>query len=206
MPHRAGPPSEPTSTRRYVGDKPSGGPRCPGSAQSIDIDITPDQWNEALHAADSTATGRRSARQHHKPLAQPPTPVHRFAARGPQALPVLLRLIPLLERARRAVLQHRAACATCRGAGARCATGRALEVRLGETEATCTIAREQAERQERSTARALTAPAARRAQWAKHNKSVADTDTRRTHLPTGDTPLGAPSVPLQPLRPQRRAS
>lgn len=42
--------------------------RCDGSNQVVQLDITVEQWSEAMLAADSTATGRRSARQHYKPL------------------------------------------------------------------------------------------------------------------------------------------
>ncbi|MGW1270084.1 hypothetical protein [Streptomyces sp. NPDC002491] len=45
--------------------------RCPGSNQLVMLDQDTAQWGERLLAVDSTATGRRSARQHHKP--QPAT-------------------------------------------------------------------------------------------------------------------------------------
>lgn len=83
LPHRDGDgtPVEKTE-RRYRGDKPSGGRRCAGSAQRVVIDITAEEWSQRLLEADSTATGRRSARQHSKPLparprrstAWPPSP------------------------------------------------------------------------------------------------------------------------------------
>ncbi|MFE7935501.1 hypothetical protein ACFU6S_43605, partial [Streptomyces sp. NPDC057456] len=41
--------------------------RCPGSNQIIILDHSVEQWGEAMLTADSTATGRRSARLHHKP-------------------------------------------------------------------------------------------------------------------------------------------
>ncbi|MEU6102793.1 hypothetical protein [Streptomyces flaveolus] len=78
LPHRDGRPVERTE-RRYFGDKPAGGRRCPGSAQRITIDLSPEEWGEKLLAADSTATARRSARQHHKPIQAPATPVAKMA-------------------------------------------------------------------------------------------------------------------------------
>ncbi|MEU6285044.1 hypothetical protein [Streptomyces sp. NPDC047028] len=42
--------------------------------------------------------------------------------------------------------------------------------------------------------------------WAATESAVRDADTRRAQLPTGDAPLGAPAVPLEPLHPRRRAS
>ncbi|WSM19098.1 hypothetical protein OHB49_44515 (plasmid) [Streptomyces sp. NBC_01717] len=64
--------------RRFFGEKPAGGRRCPGSAQRITIDITVEQWGEKLLTAESTATGLRSARQHYKPLPAPAKPVARM--------------------------------------------------------------------------------------------------------------------------------
>ncbi|MER7841809.1 hypothetical protein ABTY98_39470 [Streptomyces sp. NPDC096040] len=49
--------------------------RCDGSNQVITLDITVEQWGEAVLTVDGTATGRRSARQHHKPLPAPAKPV-----------------------------------------------------------------------------------------------------------------------------------
>ncbi|MFC9131870.1 hypothetical protein ACFT4A_34245 [Streptomyces sp. NPDC057099] len=39
--------------------------------------------------------------------------------------------------------------------------------------------------------------------WASTEAAVRDTDTRRAQLPDGDTPLGAPTVPLKTLHPKR---
>lgn len=154
---------------------------CPGTDQPVTLDISVEVWGERMLAADSTATGRRSARQHYKPLAQLPTPVHRLGGRGPQSTPALPRLLPLLERARYAVDQHRAACSLCR-TGGRCETGRALEVRSVETEASCTIAREQLTHQERKQSDRAGAPK-RRPQWAAVLPAVRDADARRAGLP-----------------------
>ncbi|MEV8311870.1 hypothetical protein AB0P36_32230 [Streptomyces flavidovirens] len=74
-PHRDGTDVPESGERRYFGDKPTGGRRCPGSAQRIIIDLTPEEWGEKLLAADSTATGRRSARQHSKPRPASAKPV-----------------------------------------------------------------------------------------------------------------------------------
>ncbi|MFF6931315.1 hypothetical protein [Streptomyces californicus] len=52
---------------------------CPGSDQAVRLDISIEQWGEAMLAADSTATGRRSARQHYKPIPAPAQPVMRMS-------------------------------------------------------------------------------------------------------------------------------
>ncbi|MFD8712023.1 hypothetical protein ACFV07_16365 [Streptomyces anulatus] len=177
-------------------------PRCPGSAQLVDMNISVEQWGERMLAADSTATGRRSARQHYKPLAQPPTPIYRLADRGPQGTPTLHRLLPLLEHAGHAVDQHRAACSVCK-AGGRCAAGRALEVRFAETEASCTIAREQLKQQEHRRFDRAAAPK-RQSEWAVVLPAVQDADTRRAVVPVPparpEAPAQAevPSVPTEP--------
>lgn len=49
--------------------------RCAGSNQPVRLDISIEQWGEAMLIADSTATGRRSARQHFKPIPAPAKPV-----------------------------------------------------------------------------------------------------------------------------------
>lgn len=121
--------------------KTQGSHRCPGSNQLLDLDVDIDQWREQLHAVDATATYRRAPRQHFKPLAQPPTPIHRLADRE-QVTPTVVRLAPLLEQAHHAALKHCASCSVCQ-TGGRCETGRELEIRRGETEASVTIAREQ---------------------------------------------------------------
>ncbi|WP_371628107.1 hypothetical protein OG245_37440 (plasmid) [Streptomyces sp. NBC_01116] len=177
-------------------------PRCPGSAQLIDMDISVEQWGERMLAADSTATGRRSARQHYKPLAQPPTPIYRLADRGPQGTPTLHRLLPLLEHARHAVDQHRAACSRCT-AGGRCETGRALEVRAAETQASCAIAREQLKHQERQRG-GRAAARKREAGWAAVLPAVQDADTRRAVVPVPPARTEAPAqaeVPCVPTEP-----
>ncbi|MDW4917372.1 hypothetical protein [Streptomyces californicus] len=178
-------------------------PRCPGSAQLIDMDISVEQWGERMLAADSTATGRRSARQHYKPLAQPPTPIYRLADRGPQGTPTLYRLLPLLESARHAVDQHRTVCSLCTGGG-RCETGRALEVRFAETQASCTIAREQLHRPERQQGGRAAAPT-RRSEWAGVLHQVRQADQRRRTMPEGAAPAKVPEVPLDRLVPRQVA-
>ncbi|ALC32325.1 hypothetical protein [Streptomyces sp. CFMR 7] len=54
--------------------------RCPGSNQSVLLDATVERWAEAMLAADSTATGRRSARQHFKPIPAPAEPIARMSS------------------------------------------------------------------------------------------------------------------------------
>ncbi|MFL4910895.1 hypothetical protein ACJ6WF_49360 [Streptomyces sp. MMS24-I2-30] len=195
LPHRDGAPVEKTE-RRYRGDKPSGGRRCAGSAQRVVIDITAEEWGRRLLEADSTATGRRSARQHSKPLPAPAVPVHRLASiPGPSS-----RLLTARLGARTAVNEHRSECAVCRTGRARCSIGRELEIRMGHTDASVRLAHAQHE----SALRAAAAPTIPRAQqWSRVASDVKRADTRRAQVPGGDAPLGAPPVPIETLRPKR---
>lgn len=178
-PHRDGSPVERTE-RRYYGDKPAGGRRCPGSAQRITIDITPEEWAEKLLAADSTATGRRSARQHHKPVLAPAAPLARIHADVTPAT------------ARRAYLAHTEECVPC-GTGEQCMQGGALAQRY------IRVLREEPARRQ---ARKKTAPDARRAQWAKHGGADVETANNqnrpRPHGTVSD--YRGPQVPTTPLR------
>ncbi|WP_410540539.1 hypothetical protein [Streptomyces sp. KL2] len=74
-PHRDGVDVPKDGPRRYRDDpnapKPQTGRRCPGSAQRIEMDLTPEQWAQRLLAAESTAAGRRTTRPIRKPRQQP---------------------------------------------------------------------------------------------------------------------------------------
>ncbi|MEU9677840.1 hypothetical protein AB0D92_30565 [Streptomyces parvus] len=170
--------------------------RCSNSNRRIVLNTAPEAWREEMAErteVSASVASRRATKVLPKPKRGPaPTPVHRLATQGPQSAPALPRLVPLLERARRAVDRHHAACPVCR-AGGRCQTGRALEVRAAETQASCTIAREQLHRQEREQGGRSAAPT-RRSQWAAVLPAVRDADTRRTSVPV---PPGRAEVPAQ---------
>ncbi|MEU0054682.1 hypothetical protein [Streptomyces sp. NPDC006309] len=197
LPHRDGDPVEKTE-RRYLGDKPSGGRRCAGSAQRVVIDITAEEWGRRLLEADSTATGRRSARQHSKPMPAPAAPVHRLASMpGPSA-----RLLTARCRARTAVDSHRSECAVCRTGRTRCEVGRELEIRMGHTDAAVRLAYEQHD----TALQAAASPAVPRAQqWRRMARRVNRVDERREEQPVGDIPQASRPVPLTTLRPKHPA-
>lgn len=52
---------------------------CPGTDQPVTLNISIEQWAQRMLAADSTATGRRSARQHYKPIPAPAQPIARIS-------------------------------------------------------------------------------------------------------------------------------
>ncbi|MGW3699070.1 hypothetical protein ACWECR_35065 [Streptomyces sp. NPDC005056] len=131
----------PHHTKRHRTTEPR---RCSSSNRQVTIDVEVDAWRTELVEAAPTTASRRATKVLPKPkAAMAPVPVHRLAAtREQQGAPAGARLLPLLDRARRTVVAHRATCTTC-GAGSRCATGRELEIWLRETEATAVLAREQ---------------------------------------------------------------
>ncbi|MFD7973002.1 hypothetical protein [Streptomyces clavifer] len=180
-----------------------GSHRCPSSNQLLDANVTFDEWREQLMTVEATATYRRAPRQHHKPLPEPFTPVHRLAARERTSL---VHLFALLEQARHTLRTHRTACTGCR-AGGRCATGRDLEIRFREMQATCTIAREQQTRSDRLTAqRARTARAGQECTRAEALGQAHQTDQLRRAVPQGALPTEGPEVPLVHLAPRQAAA
>lgn len=190
VPHHTTPHHDRTTTPRR---------RCSNTNRRIVLDTKVEAWQEQLAErteVSASVASRRATKVLPKPRKGPaPTPVHRLATQEPQSAPALPRLVPLLERARRDIDRHHIACFLCR-AGGRCETGRALEVRAAETQASCMIAREQLhhqERQEREQGGRSAAPT-RRSQWAAVLPAVRDADTRRTSVPV---PPGRPEAPAQ---------
>ncbi|MFI1314594.1 hypothetical protein ACH4TS_31335 [Streptomyces albidoflavus] len=168
--------------------------RCSNSNRRITLDIMTEAWRaELAERTESSATvaSRRATKVLPKPKRGPaPTPVHRLAEQGPT--PALPRLLPLLERARLAVERHRVICSLCR-AGGRCDAGRDLEIQVAETEASCTIAREQLHHQKRQQGVRAAAPK-HRTGWAAVLPAVRDADTRRATLPAVP---GRPEAPAK---------
>ncbi|WP_457520524.1 hypothetical protein [Streptomyces sp. TE3672] len=200
--------------------------RCLNSNRRVTLDVDVNAWRTELVEAAPTTASRRATKVLPKPkTTQPPAPVHRLAAtREQQVAPAGTRLLPLLDRARRTDIAHRATCTTC-GAGGRCGTGRELEIALREFEATAVLAREQqaltdrtvaAQRRveereqarvhQRSLRQAL--PKVERATRARHNvprpeaRSTSLVDEhelirRAAHWPAPTH--GGPGLPLKPL-------
>ncbi|MFB7918098.1 hypothetical protein [Streptomyces sp. NPDC056061] len=130
----------PHPTKRY---RSTESPRCQGTNRRVTIDIDVDAWRTDLVEAAPTTVSRRPTKVLPKPKVTTfPAPVHKLATtRQQQVAPAGARLLPLLDRARRTVLAHRATCMTCE-AGGRCATARELELWLREYEATAVLSRE----------------------------------------------------------------
>ncbi|QNP67960.1 hypothetical protein [Streptomyces genisteinicus] len=196
--------------RRYFGDKPSGGQRCPGSAQRVTFDISVEEWSERLLAADSTAMGRRSAQQHSKPIPAPAPAVAQMSSTP-------LRAVDAALAAYRA---HRTACRTrCTDKHAcpeawRLATRyeRLLRTQPRRDE----VRRELDEVQQRMCRRAAGAAARTRVnEWQRHGEATTDAsatakrsgasveelnNTNRRHPAGVVSAFRGPDVPLEHLR------
>ncbi|MFJ1847069.1 hypothetical protein [Streptomyces sp. NPDC088146] len=181
-------------------------PRCPGSAQLIDMDISVEQWGETMLAADSTATGRRSARQHYKPLAETPVPVSRMAhaPKAPSDRGVQNELNSARQRAREAVVLHRSSCTACQS-DRFCGTGRKLEERETRIEAARDEQRTQQARVQKADrdserAREMEHALRRRHQWAERGGELAEQVNNRCtpRLPGSRSEFSGPQIPLSP--------
>lgn len=170
--------------------------RCPGSNQVVIIDIDVRSWQarqDRLLRDAMPAEIRRPARQFHKPLPSPATPVHQVEA-------------PLtLETARQHYLAHRAGCTACTG-GRHCHDGELLARRF------VSALRQEPQRRrarrlleditretERHQARRL--PRRRARQWDEVLPAVQHADGQREVATVGAvSDYRGPEVPLEPIR------
>ncbi|WP_460074034.1 hypothetical protein [Streptomyces sp. YKOK-I1] len=166
---------------------------CPGSDQLVVVDIDVRRWqarqNRLLRDA-MPQENRRAAQQFYKPLPAPAAPVSRIKAEV------------TLETARQSYLAHRKGCTRCVG-GRHCTDGGILARRyvlaLNQEPARREALKEQ-ERQEQRTARKQTAPAVRKAQWARHGGTAVETANNRCadRIPGSLSEFRGPQLPLAP--------
>ncbi|MDP9954238.1 MULTISPECIES: hypothetical protein [Streptomyces] len=171
---------------------------CPGSHQSIRVDIDVRRWQvkqDRLLREAMPQDNRRAAQQFHKPLPAPAAPVSRIKAEV------------TLETARQSYLAHRKGCARCVG-GQHCTDGGILARRYVlalNQEPGCRAVQAKQERQTRRTERKQSAPAVRKEQWAGVLYQVRQADQRRRTMPEGAAPAEVPEVPLDRLVPRQVA-
>ncbi|MFI5987504.1 hypothetical protein ACIBEA_42385 [Streptomyces sp. NPDC051555] len=170
---------------------------CPGTDQVVVIDIDVQRWqaqqNRLLRDA-MPQENRRAAQQFYKPLPAPAAPVSRINAEV------------TLETARQSYLAHRKGCMLCVN-GQHCTDGGHLARRYVlalNHEPARREARDEQERQERRTARKLTAPAVRRAQWTKHGgEEVESANNRCAERIAGSlSEFRGPQIPQDPQNPE----
>ncbi|WP_102923779.1 hypothetical protein [Streptomyces noursei] len=89
--------------------------RCKGTNRSVVLDVTVEDWRMEMDGSVRDAASRRSARQFHKPLPAPATPIHRMN-QPPR---------PTADEALAVYGAHRKQCSACTGRTA-CATGTRL--------------------------------------------------------------------------------
>uniref|UniRef100_UPI002F919832 hypothetical protein n=1 Tax=Streptomyces sp. NBC_01562 TaxID=2975879 RepID=UPI002F919832 len=166
---------------------------CPGSDQLVVIDIDVRRWQarqDRLLRDAMPQENRRAAQQFYKPLPAPAAPVSRIKAEV------------TLETARQSYLAHRKGCTRCVG-GQHCTDGGVLARRyvlVLNQEPARREADKEMERQERRTARKQTAPAVRKAQWAKRGGKAVETANNRCaeRIPGSVSEFRGPQLPLAP--------
>lgn len=131
--------------------------RCIGSNRRVDADVSVEDWEARLGDGARDAGTRRAARQFHKPMPAPVTPLHRINRPRPSA-----------ESALAAYRAHRKQCDACTGPGD-CVTGTRLATAVSRLQ-----------RQERAgRLQAQQAPKRRAEQWAAVTPAVQDAAVRR---------------------------
>ncbi|MET9694316.1 hypothetical protein ABZY81_38855 [Streptomyces sp. NPDC006514] len=166
---------------------------CPGTDQVVVIDIDVQRWqarqNRLLRDA-MPQDNRRAAQQFYKPLPAPAAPVSRINAEV------------TLETARQSYLAHRTGCTRC-FKGQHCTDGGILARRYVlalNQEPARREAREQLERQEQRAVRKQTAPAVRKAQWARRGGEEVEKANNRCseRIPGSVSEFRGPGLPLLP--------
>ncbi|AJC62041.1 hypothetical protein [Streptomyces sp. 769] len=179
-----------------VSDKVAEGEKhatCPGSDQLVVIDIDVRRWQarqDRLLRDAMPQENRHAAQQFYKPLPAPAPPVSRIQAEV------------TLKTTRQSYLAHRRGCTLCVG-GQHCMDGGILARRYVlalNQESARREAHELADRQARRTERKQTAPAVRKAQWAKHGgKAVEAANNRCAERVSGTiSEFRGPQLPLAP--------
>ncbi|WRZ96397.1 hypothetical protein OHB54_46470 (plasmid) [Streptomyces sp. NBC_01007] len=167
--------------------------RCPGSNQAVDINIDVRRWQakqDRLLREAMPQDNRRAAQQFYKPFPVPAAPVSRIKAEV------------TLETARQSYLAHRKGCTRCVG-GQHCTDGGILARRyvfaLNQEPVRREALKEQ-ECQEQRTVRKQTAPAVRKAQWAKNGGTAVETANNRCadRIPGSLSEFRGPQLPLAP--------
>jgi hypothetical protein len=190
-----------------ISDKVSEGQkhvRCDGSNQAVELDISIEQWREAMLAADSTATGRRSARQHHKPLPAPARPVARMSPVPASVADALTAYREHLKKCRNSNKAGRC------GGTHRCVDGARLAALYEQ------LKRTQPLRDREARIDALLARYRATTVWAKHSEVTVNAkkatakrsgttveeanNTCRNRLADSVSGFRGPQVPLTPLR------
>ncbi|MEU5709941.1 hypothetical protein [Streptomyces flaveolus] len=165
--------------------------RCQGSNRLVSVDVAFEAWQKRLEGGGAETAARRRTTVRRKPkVAATPAVTHMVV----QDLDA--------KGALRLYRAHAEQCTACQESGhTHCAEGSPLArlylYKLRNAPVAAAARKEEGEPGDGRTLWLL-----REMQWASTESAVREADTRRAQLPDGDTPLGAPPVPLKTLHPK----
>ncbi|MGA5208039.1 hypothetical protein [Streptomyces variegatus] len=177
--------------------------RCQGSNRLVTVDVAYEVWQRRLEDGGAEAAGRRSARQHYKPLPAPAKPVTQMS---PAAMSVSDALAAYRDHLRKCRVRNVAG--RCGGTH-RCADGARLAALYAE------LQRTQPLRQHEARVDALLARCRSTTAWSKQSEATASpkatakrggtaveeaNNSCRHRLPGTVSDYRGPQVPTQPVR------
>ncbi|MGR3935226.1 hypothetical protein [Streptomyces sp. BRA346] len=150
--------------------------RCRNSNRRVTVDVAYEVWQRLLEDGDAETAGRRSARQHHKPIPAPAKPVTKMT-------PAPVNASDALTAYREHLKKCRASSAVGRCGGThRCADGARLATLYEQLRRTQSYRDREHTRETRVNAlvtryRVTRGKAANAAEWAKHQEATVGTKT-----------------------------
>ncbi|MFD6113845.1 hypothetical protein ACFWG0_27575 [Streptomyces yangpuensis] len=192
--------------------------RCSGSNRKVKVDVRFDVWEKRFAEGSAETSGRRSARQHYKPMPAPAAPVTKMAAAPVSAADALDAYRQHLKKCRASGVAGRC------GGTHRCADGARLAglyEQLLRTQPHRDREHVQEARVGKLLDRVRSAQAAKKtaAEWARHHEATAApktelakrsgteveeaNNTRRIPAPGTVSHLRGAEVPLRTLHPAR---
>ncbi|MFE5200977.1 hypothetical protein ACFQ93_46145 [Streptomyces sp. NPDC056601] len=139
--------------------------RCQGSNRLVSVDVAFEVWEKHLEDGGAETTGRRSARQHYKPLPAPAKPVTRMSPVPENAADALTAYREHLKKCRSSNVAGRC------GGSHRCSDGAWLAALYAELERTQPV------RDREARVDAMLARYRSTAAWTKHSKATAAAKT-----------------------------
>ncbi|MFI5634861.1 hypothetical protein ACIA8E_37040 [Streptomyces sp. NPDC051664] len=189
--------------------------RCSGSNRRVTVDMTYEEWWRLLETGFAETSGRRSARQHYKPIAAPAKPVARMTPAPVSAADALTAYREHLKKCRMSKAADRCGGNRCCAVGAQLA---ALYEQLKRTQPHRDREHQEDARVDALLTRHRVATAAKRtaAEWAKHREDTVDAkkatakrsgttveelnNACRIHPAETVSEFCGPDLPLEPLR------
>ncbi|WP_248511568.1 hypothetical protein [Streptomyces sp. D2-8] len=176
--------------------------RCPGSNRLVSVDVAFEVWQRRLEDGGAEAAGRRSARQHYKPIPAPAKPVTQMSPAAMSVSDALTAYRDHLRKCRASSMAGRC------GGTRRCAEGARLAAHYAE------LTRTQPLREHEAWVDALLARRRSTTAWAKQSEATASpkatakrggtaveeaNNSCRHRLPGTVSDYRGPQVPTQPV-------